>query len=520
MKLAINLSDTLSTHLSDYDRNNVVPTPTRIAHTTQETSTFAPVKKYAVKKRTLGLIAPPIPTDVVPACQQEWAIAAINNSPCEYRIKKFVHPCTGLLIGYIAHYENVWWAFWFAPNKKKQWPYLWGAAVVVKQVHMSKVFPDVRHGRTVFGSSTYEGDHEMLQRGFPAGDFVRVPVGKTKSILISKERLADGYTRKLWEFPVMCNSYHSKANQFRQVFREIEAIVKDHLVSWTDGRNGIFDRMLPKNNSIWYCLQNVRFQALRQPDRLIDPNKIEFPTYIHSYEWWVSYWLGESLMLFSPGFYERPAVRKLIEAALVNTAARFEMSQGTNKELWSTKFVAKPMAQVHYWLKWCSVITSVWPECPIDHLFEYKDDLLQVQLMSWNGLSDYMLKAEAIKDLSDYQRNSNRCGATCEVQVFLGDLRDTLSSIEDVLKAGKKLDKPRRWRLTEWHDHVVAELWKIRNVDFDLPQDLFPKPIHIKHAEHKFCFIQPCSAHQLAQWGQAARNCTQLVLGTKGGLLS
>ena len=91
-------------------------------------------------------------------------------------------------------------------------------------------------------------------------------------------------------------------------------------------------------------------------------------------------------------------------------------------------------------------------------------------------------------------------------------LRDTFSMINKVLSAGKPLEPPARWRLTEFHDHVQSEAWKIANKKEDLPQDLFPKPIKITHQEHTWTFLQPMDTHQLGQWGQAVRNC----VGTGG----
>ena len=47
--------------------------------------------------------------------------------------------------------------------------------------------------------------------------------------------------------------------------------------------------------------------------------------------------------------------------------------------------------------------------------------------------------------------------------------------------ASGRLDniKPKRWRLQEWHDHLMAETWKITNPNIDLPQKLFLEPIKV-----------------------------------------
>ncbi len=79
--------------------------------------------------------------------------------------------------------------------------------------------------------------------------------------------------------------------------------------------------------------------------------------------------------------------------------------------------------------------------------------------------------------------------------------------------------------------------WKTRNEDFNLPQDLFAKPVKVtwqqayadnelyqntkglmrrvndgksmwsEHENSVISFFQPITSHQLADWGRAVRNC-------------
>ena len=70
---------------------------------------------------------------------------------------------------------------------------------------------------------------------------------------------------------------------------------------------------------------------------------------------------------------------------------------------------------------------------------------------------------------------------------------------------------PRRWRMAEWHDHLMGETWKIHNPKEELPQKLFPEPIKVEQCDdgenQKYTFLQPKDTHQLSQWGKAVRNC-------------
>ena len=114
------------------------------------------------------------------------------------------------------------------------------------------------------------------------------------------------------------------------------------------------------------------------------------------------------------------------------------------------------------------------------------------------------------------------------MRFVMHEFDDTINMLKDVMlrfkregRMEKDLTSPRRWRMTEFHDHINAEQWKCKTEKEKLPQDLFPQPLHIKardfvstldwyHQIEKndtFCFFQPQDTHQLAEWGRAARNC-------------
>ena len=77
---------------------------------------------------------------------------------------------------------------------------------------------------------------------------------------------------------------------------------------------------------------------------------------------------------------------------------------------------------------------------------------------------------------------------------------------------------PKRWRIEEVHDIMQAETWKIKHKKEPLPRDLFPTPVKIELADRKWTFFQPSDTHQLAQWGQAVRNCVGSASGYADGV--
>ena len=72
------------------------------------------------------------------------------------------------------------------------------------------------------------------------------------------------------------------------------------------------------------------------------------------------------------------------------------------------------------------------------------------------------------------------------MRFVMHEFDDTISMLKDVMLRfkregeGERSAFPCRWRMTEFHDHINAEQWKCRTEKEKLPQDLFPKPLHIK----------------------------------------
>jgi len=140
-----------------------------------------------------------------------------------------------------------------------------------------------------------------------------------------------------------------------------------------------------------------------------------------------------------------------------------------------------------------SSIYRIYPDANIDVLQNHSDMLEQLDMttrhhaaIEWvrNNVSFdsfmNMLKRYYDKQLEEYKTTSYRSpiSTTGKYKIYARDLTDTLSMIDQCIQGGITDNlKPRRWRLTEWHDHVMKEAWKVKNPNVDLPQKLFPEPI-------------------------------------------
>jgi hypothetical protein len=113
----------------------------------------------------------------------------------------------------------------------------------------------------------------------------------------------------------------------------------------------------------------------------------------------------------------------------------------------------------------------------------------------------YEEESKGVKSTYNY---SNELGIN---QYSFHSWADTTSMISNILDKGVDLAPPKRWRIDEFHDYVQAESWKLTNKNESLPQDLFPTPIKVALGSSSWSFFQPIDTHQLAQWGQAVRNC-------------
>jgi hypothetical protein len=171
-------------------------------------------------------------------------------------------------------------------------------------------------------------------------------------------------------------------------------------------------------------------------------------------------------------------------------------------------------------------VHHVWPDCPIDYYQNHIDVLLGLdinapRLWAREWLARHMtvasffgiLKKHYDQQLADKLTGKNHYGGyyikqSVGLTVFsFHEWNDTCNMISIILEAGKTLEPPKRWRITEFHDYVQSEAWKIKNTNHSLPQDLFPAPVKIDYSSRGWSFFQPVDTHQLSAWGQAVRNC-------------
>jgi hypothetical protein len=274
------------------------------------------------------------------------------------------------------------------------------------------------------------------------------------------------------------------------------------------------------------------------------------------------------------GWIEQPYFRKMLHFALKHSENRLYQSADQ-----SMHWVTTPIARMLHMIEWVDYILTIWPDTPVDYFQNYEKYLLKVTVPTnmkdvqyyrsrtsitedtWLQTKMEMLKRkreyfrrmpvktffEFVKKRSDeYDIEGHKSSYDFKTTMndHICDFRewgDTVNLMDDILgnqykdKIGygkedaiQEIDRPRRWRLTEIHDHLMGIQWKSNNEDFGLPQDLFSKPIKVTwqqafdgifyenydrkamwtdHENSVISFFQPITSHQLADWGRAVRNC-------------
>jgi hypothetical protein len=481
------LPQNLATELIPYD-----PTLKKLARTAKPTS------KSTKPKFPLGQPYDIIPPDVIKTSLVQDAVNLINGEPAVNRVHEFrkivgvLDEAETITTAFLYHYESCWYAAWLPPQGQEG-EYVYGYAYAYKNTESAKkMIPYTVKGNIDNCSLVKYGRSEFI----------------TYQELVTKEAIIAGNHDSNWAIPGFS---WQKGENIRVARGHFVSSLKDTIPTWNErSQGGIFQRLKDNN---WANMLDV--------ERIID--KEAALTWIPSVDNLFAiidnavhdqgnYYLSEYRQFSTIcKIIDKPFFRKLIQAKCEECIKRF--SDADNQ---SRKYVIQPWEQIKVFLGSISYIHSIWPECPIDYYQTHVNELSRIYQQRRVGnaagywleknmpVASYfhMLAKHLVDSTSTYFDDT-----TGVSRVYFSEWHDTVSMIDTVLTAGKTLEVPKRWRITEFHDHVQAEAWKIKHTNQDLPQDLFPKPVKVQANEQTWTFIQPYDLHQLAAWGQAVRNC-------------
>ena len=479
------LPSNLQAQLIPYD-----PTLKKLARTTN------PKSKSTKPKFPLGQPYDIIPASVIKTSLVQDAVNLINNEELKNRVHQFRSIVSDpdraetITTAILYHYESCWYAAWLPPKGQED-KYVYGYAYAYKNIASAKkTIPHVVEQNIDNCTSVMYGRSQFI----------------TYQELVTKESIIAGNDRQKWSIPSI--SWNKGSNIRTACDNFVKALTKT-IPTW-EGYHG---------GGIFQRLRDNKWPSLLDIDRIID--KEQALTWKPSVENLFKI-IDESILHpndYSYGNYrdysrirhiiDKPFFRKWIQ---INCDECIERFLNTENKL--RKYITAPWEQLHSLFHSINYVNEIWPDCPIDYYQTHAEELTFVYGLgnrlactdTW--LRDNMPVASFFHILAKFMADEkqNRGGMVWGRHYF-NDWRDTTTMIGTVLTVGKTLEVPKRWRLTEFHDHVQAEAWKIQHPNTDLPQDLFPAPVKVQAGEQTWTFLQPIDLHQLSAWGQAVRNC-------------
>ena len=491
------LPENLHTQLLAYD-----PALKALAKQQQAANKPASPKKKA--KYPIGNINDLIPTNIVSAADMQSAVDYINGQTAPYKYRVFYAPHNpdqrAVVKAIIYYWESVWVAAWLPAEGED---YLYGISYAVSTTNATK--KDLKHIRF----NREEIDINLAD--VPLQKYGRVDYHVyTKIVTVDTVCHAGTYH---WN-PFDVFTYSAKGQHIRRECIDIftEQLKERITIKWES--EGLFARMDKKAGSLDYIFRETLRMFPSKRYKEVDVNWV--PTVDN-----IGHILHQDTCI-PIDIFAKPFIQKELQAACTKTVQIF--NDPTTRRKYD---VLKPIKRFISYLEGIKWIHSLWPNTPIDYYQTYKNALSSIEFNTYRmeHLIDHPSHYKAKEWIQKHMPMSSMflilSKAVAEEEARLSkpvsnlrvhSLHDTFQMIVTVLEAGQTLEPPARWRITEFHDHVQSEAWKVRHKKEDLPQDLFPKPIKIHHKEQAWTFFQPVDTHQLSQWGQAVRNC----VGTGG----
>jgi len=459
-------------------------------------------KPEGARKKTkypIGNINDLIPANIVDPAAMQTVIDQLNLNTAPEKHHVF-YTRVRKVKAIIYYWESVWVAAWF-PNADEDYLYGFSYAISTTKAERKGLH------QIIFNRESMNLDlADMETRKYGRVDY------HVHTATVTLETVCDS---RLYHWDPFCvYGYSAKGKHIKQdCIALFTAEMRTRVPVWKD--ETIFSRVDKKTNSLDYLFgQSLSMFSYKTPEE-VDVNWV--PTAANIGDTMCKY-LDVPIAIFA-----KPFVQKELQLACTACIKEFNNSEATH-----SRSALKPIKRFIAYMEGIKWINNLWPNAPIDYYQTYKETLSSVEFTSWgmNHLINHYLKAKTwlrehmpiasmflILDKAVQEEMLKRNDKNNPVSgLTIYALRDTFTMINNVLEADKPLDPPSRWRLTEFHDHVQSEAWKIKNKKEDLPQDLFPTPIKITHQEHTWTFLQPMDTHQLSQWGQVVRNC----VGTGG----
>ena len=506
----------------------------------------AKAERQARKKATFprGNVAPLglIPEEIVSLEEQAEAIKEINAASSEnaYHLFSVIDPSDNEAkhTAIIYFTKQLWVSFWLPPAAEKD--YWYGMSIAHRNTKTARKQMTNRYwpNKKVLGESMY--DIEGLKS---------TKIGKTewlhKTVFMTQDLINDGYTEEYW-LDVTNNhqlySYKGSTHNITLATKRVAQVLTSRVPTWSHDRGwrgGMWARTIPEYNTIGYCFRSMRWSMLTDE---------AMQSFNNSIDWWLPMFNSRAksqALLSNNGvptaqlkLTESPWFRKKLTAQIQLTQAAYDTeiaNQTANR-----KEITRHMGEFYLFFEQVGDLCRLYPDANLDLLISRYDLLIETN-MHFNHekhvahlwvadnlpITSYLnmlerFHAKIVEERSGHQIYSYDISDDSErVRYYYRDFDDCFDMLKQCLLYNNKMRDqpefkplkvtPKRWRLTEWHDQLMSETWKISNPNTSLPQKLFPEPIKWEQCDdgtdNRYSFFQPLDTHMLSSWGQAVRNC-------------
>lgn len=467
------------------------------------------------------------PKHIVKDSLWETTVEQLNKEKAPDRFHLFTRPVFGAEpepLAVVYYHCQLWVAAWLPRSKDDS--YLYGLTIAYRDTAAARKLCTDSYipSRRTLGKNMFSqlDEAQMLPR---------VKDGRSywyrKTILVTKDDIMDGYTGNYWKDPNRSEhhlkSYGKTSQMYRCVQKWENQLAKD-IPQFKGGSNDdIFTRLDPENNKF----ENIMSSYWSRP-RWAGGGEDK---YIHD----VDDILNRLRKRFRGEYMQDVLSAKWFRSLVLNAMNDTKIIHENNiaQNMYDREALKPPYAILYQFLLSVYDIKEVYRDIDHNLLHSRFDWLSKLEMPNYHSPTGHQWMRENLpvesflnmlyqkyKQQSELDRQRSESGgyllscdsATGQRHVYMADWRDTYQMLTQCITAGRTDNiKPRRWRLMEWHDHLMAETWKISNPNVDLPQKLFPQPIKVEQCndgeEVKYSFFQPHDTHQLAAWGRAVRNC-------------
>ena len=427
--------------------------------------------------------------------------------------------------GLLAYKSSVWIAVWFF-NKSHEKDYIYGATYAYKATPATIERVESSNGEA---NPTLGFCQDKNHRLFDYANTAEVKYGRLamieRTIYVTMDMVMAGIDRlptdsTFGHYGRRDQRKRDRAGQWRQALRS-------HLGAWADESN-CFAR-LKEQNDVRRCVFVNRKMA--DTDSFVDIAIADIVTRSNQHERIAS--------LLQTPFFKKEA------NDMFNKTLKLYM----DPESKDRRDVKRPYDAFQAQINRVGTFLRIYPDASLDHCQQvYKlassiyrmpcsgtPEVLQwlrenMPVASFVGIIEKKV-TEARQEWANNPRLEERARdySTGVPTTTLTELDDTLQMLGQLHLAQNKnkdhedrqplvLEKPNRWRLTEFHDYLVGECFKLNTTNERLHQDLFKQPVKVEHNNQKWTFFQPQDIHQLASWGRAVRNCVGSADSYRNGI--